>query len=259
MFGIRMPHREPASRGLGRVADFCAICRQPTAQSLSMHGQALHWYGLRVSFIDLEGYTRRCTACAMVYAAEEGHYRDKVRWRRPPLPELITRTQPNLAQKYAWRLDLEARLLVDPELLTREERQAMVNEPFDLYAGPMAHTVRNKPWDLWTVLAILAAIFLPLPAAAFLVETVLHSEDAALFFGIAGGLLAAALATAIVLNLGASDRHLRRRIFPKIARALRPLEPTADEVVVAMARLHVKEPRLGTGKHVAWMLAATRR
>jgi hypothetical protein len=253
---IQLPHRQPASKVLGRVADFCPICRQPTSQVLRMHGQALHWYGMRIGHIELQDYTRTCEACVTAYPAEEGHYRDKAGWRRLPLDVLIARTQPNLAQKYAHRLELEARLLVAPELLTPGERQALVREPFELLAPRVAHVLRNKPWDLPTVAAIVFALFVPLPAAAWVMDH--FPDDPSLWLWIAGGLCAAALVVAIVLNQLASSRYLRRRVLPRIARTLRPLEPTDAEVSAAMTQQFTWDGKFGTPRHIAWMLAALR-
>jgi hypothetical protein len=239
------------------VADFCPICRRPTAQGLRMHGQALHWYGLRIGPIALEDYTRRCEACTTLYSAEEGHYRDKARWRRVPIDALIARTQPNLAQKYARRLELEARLLLAPEMLTPGERQALVREPFELLAGEVAQAIRRKPWDLRTVAALAFALLVPIPAAVWIMER-FPAEPAQMLWIGGGGVCGAGLLAAIAFNQGSPGRYLRRRVLPRIARTLHPLEPTEAEVGTAMAQQFARDRTFGTPRHLAGMLAALR-
>ena len=89
---LHLPHKQHTSKNLGRVADFCPICRRPTSQVLQMHGEAWFWMGLRFSAIALQNYTRTCDDCRTVQPAEEGHYRAKAGWRRLPIDELIAKT-----------------------------------------------------------------------------------------------------------------------------------------------------------------------
>jgi hypothetical protein len=247
-----LPYKRDVTQKLGRVADFCALCRRATSMVLRLHGTAWHWNLIRVSAIDLAGFTKTCEDCGTARPAEEAHYRKPVRsWRRLPIAELVARTQPNLAQKYAARLELEARLLVAPELLTPAERAALIREPFDVLAPNIQDAFRSRPWDAPAIAAVVfmfAAPFLGMWLASILAP----ANTDAIGWSAAGGFFLGVVAT-IVLAFTSPGRYLRRRALPRIARALRPLDPSPEELTVALAQ---QGHPFGKPVHLAWMLAA---
>jgi hypothetical protein len=171
---------------------------------------------------------------------------------------LISRTQPNLAQKYAHRLELEGRLLVAPELLTPEERAALIREPFDVLAPRIEQAFTDKVWDLPTYAAL--AYTIAAPFLAMSLASTLAPENIDLLVWSAFGAVAVGVVALLVLNYGSPGRFLRRNAFPRIARTLRPLEPTAEELAAALAQQQALGRPVGRKPpHLAWMLAALER
>ncbi len=206
---------------LGWVAEFCAICRElrPTELRTAIAvrgGTESSVRGLTCGDCGFERWTQSWVYTAAVPDTQDG------------LEDLIRRTNPNVRQLYAARLELEE--LVKDGNLDDEDRRLALREPVEL----LAPGINDPPGDVWLGYCIMAGfgIFLVfLIASAF-------APRSAIWVSVTG--LTSLLAALGAMLLGIlfipfrkplwRKRYLRKHAYPMLARALRPLNPDPAEL-----------------------------
>jgi hypothetical protein len=251
---IHLPNRARVVSRLGRVADFCPICRSCTALVLQRHTLTWHWFWIPLGSGKYEGDSLRCETCGTERPADVRIYASVVQDQAMPLDVLAARTFPSLPLLRQRRLELESRVLLDPEGLTSQERAVLVREPFEAMARGVDALYRDTPLDFWSGLAAFGLLALPIGTG--IVAANLSQGDVSTVLWSAAGALLLAFILAGLAGDRATQRTLRKRTFPAIAAALRPLEPDAAEVVAVMSQLHAGGQQIGQPRHVPLMLAA---
>lgn len=239
-------------RKLGHVADFCPICRVPQGFALTRVGVANHVYYVTSGDGELAGFERTCHECGTSMQAEPTQYASVA--KKPlPLAELRRETFPQLEAAWRDRLELEARIRQAPRSLSAEERHALIRSPFLLLSPKVEKRFNENQIDKQTGLAMLGAVLL-IAFGPALVEAVAPSvvDTAWLVF------LAAGLGLIVWVGLGSGRRYMRREVIPQLAKALRPLRPTADEINAVLAEMKQLRHKMGSKLKVDDLIAYAR-
>lgn len=222
---------------LGRVADFCPMCRGLRVFELRRVGKASHVYYISFGQGKLLGHEMTCEQCGTPSETEIERYAAVSEDELGDLESILRETHPRLREVEAERLALEQR--VKAGALSAEERAQLLREPFSViemavqrqeharHVTPLARKIGYM--TLFLFVCLLAA----------------GGMDAARPDGIAGTLLSA---TAVLFGVGlvmtlyylvSRTRHFARDVvLPQLAAMLAPLRPTRDELqeVVQNAR-----------------------
>lgn len=224
---------------LGWVADFCPICRDARPFQLRKVSSVGHLYYISFGSGNLLGYERTCGDCGITLNADAHRYASLTPSTDQDLDSLIAATNPQFAAQNAARLDLEERL--EARKLTPEERVALIREPLVLVSPSVEHRAAQTQFDGQSGLGGLATLALPalilIIASATAGQLPEWAGLTALALAILGGLFTLySLATD-------SRRFIRREVNPRLLRALRPIEPTLEELESVIQQLRtIKHP-----------------
>jgi hypothetical protein len=226
----------------GRRADFCTLCRDFKPFRVVEVRTVGHVYYIPLGRGQTQGFEETCESCrlARVVDASAGQPATS-NDRHADVETLLFDTNPDARRDWAGRLALEGR--VRSNTLTPEERPAAVLEPFLLTEGLLASRTSATQFDAASgmgCLASLVAFFGIMTVGMSLVRT--NKEQ---MIGIAG--MVAGVLAVFTLVLLATDgrRYARRVILPVLARALRPLRPTPEEIDAAREALKARGGKLG--------------
>jgi hypothetical protein len=216
-------------RKLGRVADFCPICRKTRAHTLRRIGGAGHVYYISFGQGKLLGHEVECETCHMHHEAD---IRDYATVSQDPIADvdgLLTETFPNFQEFYATRLAIEQRIAAGT--LQGADRTDMLREPF-FRLDSMLELNRAEPESSplgkkvgWITLLVgmafcLAAFLRPSTPSDFY-----RSLLAALLI-----LLGVGIVASLVLLATRHPWYMSNRLRPQLLRALLPLAPTLPEL-----------------------------
>lgn len=231
---LHFGHRRVEQRK-GKVADFCPICHDIGAFDFFRVARVFHIWGVTIGQGSLISFFARCDRCAFKrfkivrYVAIVENTTRGLDW-------LITETFPTIRVLYADRLKLEAMIRKDPSSLDHETRRALILEPFTLI-NPLVeeHFAGQTPLDGPSSLGCLGTIVLT--AGAFAVAIAYRRTpvgDRLLLVTLFVGIICTAIA--LYQFYRRPFRYLRRRLAPMLARALRPLNPSREELESCLAQ-----------------------
>lgn len=228
---------------LGYVADFCPLCRGFRRHKLIRIGRAGHVYFVSVGSGQLVGHEIKCTQCDVSREADAGWYQSVCENPTAPLEELLAKTRPTVCDEYAERVEMELR--VRTRRLSSEERRELVREAFVAINHDVERRASSMHFDRTAALGVVVtlAVVAALSAAGDLFQV----SDDLYVWTILGALGAGIVATLILIGTDAS-RFIRRRLLPLVAGALRPLDPSEQELEAVLADL--KSLKLAVGKRV---------
>jgi hypothetical protein len=214
--------RKVVRRKAGYVADFCPCCRDLRPFTLYVHRLVPHIQHIPLGFGDEVGFDRVCNDCRAPYGARDTTYA-KVSRRLLPLQELKQTTYPSLDSVSQERLELEERVRSGRVKLSPEDRFAWVKAPF-MYLSPR---VERGSMHMDKELAIsLAGCIVLYVSAGYVTKS--YFPGLALQIGLTT--LAVILAVMVWQLRESGSRFMRRQIVPTLARSLRPLQPTQEEI-----------------------------
>lgn len=227
---------------LGRVAEFCPICRRITAHGLERANAVSHLYYIPLGPGEALQYSHRCESCRVWHPAQNGLYHAVSRDRSADVEALVAATNPTLPAAIAVRLHLERSIAAGGA--RTEIRREFLAEPF-LYLSPTMEARKGGHIDFLS--AILAIAFFCFLIAGFSGIAAERRKPTDVRFsytmlGISGACLAAAL------YRGSTDprRYARRHVLPPLAKALRPLNPDVQELRDELERLRMHGLRIGS-------------
>ncbi len=248
-------------RKLGYVADFCPICREIQKFQLSRIGLASHIYGASFGEGKLVGHQKKCLHCGTEFKTDASIYKD-VQKKLPGAgaADLTANTFPNIRQHYSERLSLEDQIAKKPAGVDAKTRASLIKEPFHLLAPIVEKRFGAIHIDRYVGITLLLAI-----AGTILVANIFN-----IFFPLAVEYQANAILIALGIGVVAigvqgyksAGRYLRKEIYPKIARSLRPLKPSPTELEAAFAelkRMDFKLPKKAKLKDILQELASAHR
>jgi hypothetical protein len=211
---------------MGRVADYCPMCRGIAAFEVLRVGEKSHLYGVPMGSETVLGYNRACETCGEAFGADLGSYLAVSENWRASIQELIEGTNPGVEALAAERSALDARLASGQA--TREERLTRIFEALALMEPRVAPRVGGTTFDFPSSAGCGGTIVLGL--AALTLRSVF--ESSAMPAIVAAILAGAALVFTIGALLTDAKRFARRNAMPQIAGSLRSLRPTLDELTL---------------------------
>ena len=231
--------RKPVYRKIGFVADYCPICRAARAFALRRVGSAGHVYYVSFGEGQLVGYEKTCQECGTVLRAEPTAYASIAK-TATNIDALTTLTFPSLGQVYAARFALEQKVREAPETLSADERRGLIRNAFLLISPKVEKRFASTHIDKETGFAILAALVLILVGPALSRVVTPEMIELTLLVGLVIGF-------ALVIWQGSMSgrRFMNRQIVPALAKTLRPLHPTEDELRPVIAELTQLKHKLG--------------
>jgi hypothetical protein len=230
-----------ASKRLGRVADFCPICRGVRPFDVRKLDKFDHLYGIPVSHRGTVGFIKRCEACSIELNEESDAHESYSRDGRADVAALMATAGPRLRERMRDRLALERRALEGA--LTTEDRSTLLVEPF-LCLNPWADDRgRVKEKDRAGALCFLGVFVLPLLVLGLSEATRLVPVDVEWKAAMATGI--ALLLATLYLRVTVHGRYARRVLIPRLAQTLRPLRPSAEELERTVDLLRQKRLRIG--------------
>ena len=218
--------RTTAHRMLGRVADFCPLCRGFQPFRLLRVESIRHFYALPLGGrVDL-GRSKVCESCNLLTPATPDTYRAISDDQYADLDALIVETNPEIRRNWASRLILEDR--IKARKLLPGERSTLLREPYDMATEVLERRNVEGQLDVPSNLGCLATFLLPVGCLLALPLVWNASGDSIEMATVAvGGVCVAFTFLAILTD---ARRHARRAIVPKLVAALRPLDPSAEEI-----------------------------
>jgi hypothetical protein len=218
--------RTSVDRPLGRAADFCAFCRGVRAFRIYQVESVRSIYFFRLGGgIDV-GQSKVCESCKLRSAVSPQGYRTLSTDPDVDLEALIAETNPEIRRNFASRLLLEER--IKARKLTPGERAGLLREPFEMAAEVLARRDEESRLDLPSAFGCLGTFLLPVACLLLLPLLWKTTKDTleTVVVVVAGCLLVFTF-LAIVTD---ARRHAKRAVLPRLVEALRPLDPSVEEV-----------------------------
>ena len=243
--------RKVVRRKAGYVADFCPCCRGLRPFTLYVHRSVAHIQRIPLGFGEEVGFDRVCNDCGAPYGATDTTYA-KLSKRLLPLQELKRVTYPTLDSVSQERLALEEHVRTGRVRLSSEDRFAWVKAPF-MYLAPQ---VERGTLRLDKELTITLAGCIVLYLTAGYVSRNYFPEQA-----LPVGLITLAVVLALMIwQLRASGlRFMRGQILPALARSLKPLQPTQEEIEAVIGEINRGSYKIGKSLAAAEVMEQIRR
>ncbi len=220
-------------KSMGYVVDFCPICRELTEFKLSKINDPDLSYGIPLATGASVGYLRECVDCQTFMHADPIRYAAFAnRSLTAAIKTLAEATFPRAYKYHGKRLQLEKLIRQSPHTIEEKLRVELVAESFETLAPiverRMSHFYLDTQMLIVAVIGLLSVVVLP---------SYLGSLAAALDEN--QSMLALVLALFFSVILGwqwktAPRRYMRDTIYPRIAKALKVLEPSEDELAFAL-------------------------
>lgn len=241
------------------TVDFCAGCRSLSVlRLLPAEGgdeyEQYHEDQMPPRPLSQRQYWRKCRRCGLVTLADTLHLPAVFRETDQPAIEVIAARFPNLRTQCAADLAREARRLRAPESLSPQERRALIASvvcapeqelallcsgklKFRTYADKkgveqVAGGVAKLVMEYTTPVLVVAALA---GARGWSLAVILSSPAVSVLCWIA---------QSIYYRLYGWQKYARGFLYPRMARALRPLRPTEEEVRAAFDQLAARLPQL---------------
>lgn len=213
---------------LGWVADWCVVCREPRpflvtriSKENPLYAQSTANAGL------LDRCEQACDCCGGIKLSKTDDYQQISKDRSPDIGTLIAQTQPDFAERYRKRLQQAERARTGA--LTGGERIQVMIDAILALVPLVERRTRSLRFDTaaMTALVCTTSLFLLLVTGA----------GAAVFGPIANGLWPLATVLFVwTLYLTFTDvkRFVRRHILPLLAKSLKQLDPSKEDVCRAL-------------------------
>jgi len=148
---------------------------------------------------------------------------------------LTASTFPNIRQYYSERLSLEEQLAKRPTGMEATTRASLIKEPFHLLAPIVEKRFSATHIDRYVGITLLLTVVGAIVVAnvfKMVLPSAMPHEGTAILIALGIGLVATG-----VQGYKSAGRYLKREVYPKIARSLRPLRPSQSELEAVFAEL----------------------
>lgn len=228
--------KKKVEKKLGYVAEFCPICRKITAFKLIGAGLIGHLYFIPIGRATLNEHRAQCQECFSSKKVKPFAYKSYARNCNMEIDELEKETFPDIRNFYAEQLNTEEKIR-RKEVFSKDERQKMLEAPFFYLAPELESKYADKPWDKESVFGCLGTLIIP-PLLVVIGVNLFKSENLKDISGISALVLfATGLITTVMLNMLSPSRYMKRRIYPALGLALRPLKPSEEEIKQCLEKL----------------------
>ena len=214
---------------VGRVADYCGVCRDIRAFGVVSVHRVLTLLGFRLEAGELVRVEVECEDCGARWLAEPSRYAELDGRGEPDLASLVRKTRPAINALQATQIERDRRLREREQLGIGA--QGLVEESLRLldthaiWARKEAPDC-DTPFFVAAVPAIVVCVFLLSDRSQLLVRT----------FGPIGVLLLLNMLFLIYWTVTAGRRHARRTVVPLLVRSLVPVSPSVEDLREALSR-----------------------
>ena len=220
-------------KAMGYVVDFCPICRELTEFKLSKINDPDLSYGIPLATGASVGYLRECVDCHTFMHADPIRYAAFAnRSRTAAIKTLAEATFPRAYKYHGKRLQLEKLIRQSPHTIEEKLRVELVAESFETLAPVVERRMSNFYLDTQMLMVAALGLF-----AVFVLPSYLGVASATLEQNQSTVALVLALLFCAILGWQwrtAPRRYLLNVIYPRIAKALKVLEPSEDELAFAL-------------------------
>lgn len=242
--------RKIRRRTAGYVADYCPLCRAKRAFELQDVRSAAHVYYVSLGSGKLVGHERKCEECGTSFQANPTSYASVSRTRASP-DELERLTFPNLDAAIKEQVALDER--IRRQRLTPAERQSLIKAPFVYLSPKVERRFAATQLDARAGIALAAGVALVFLGGLGARQWALVAPELVLLVCVAGG-----IALVVWQVLASGSRFMRREIVPVLARSLKPLEPTQEEIELVLKEFRRVKHKIGRKLRVADLMAGMR-
>ena len=244
-------------RRIGRVADFCPVCRKLRVQEMLRIGAAGHLYYIWFGKGKLVGHELICSTCHVTRETDIDQCESVSFDPDPDLAQLERETFPTWRE--VWMPRRERARQLEAGRLSPDERQRLIQDLFFLLDDALERQYEVRPFSPRgkKVATATVAYFLLFVAASFLLNGFLRGGDSGdLTLLVLAPLISGFFAT-LYFMCTRHSWYMRHRLRPQVARALRPLQPTHEELGVALEEMKRLSLRIGkklkAGKILDWI------
>jgi hypothetical protein len=220
----------------GIAADFCAICRRASAVEVRQIRSQSHVYHIGIGQGEFVGRLCRCTTCGSEWALQAGTIQTSVNPTAPvSIDSLLAETYPRFVLVNGERLEQEAALARDPFALDQQTRVNFIAEPFFILENDFRREENaNSGLKMLSGVGCLGAI-------GFAISTAVAFSTGSPAWGWGWLVVTIGLAwLTLRLSNAATDRYMRRRIYPRLASCLAPVRPTPEELAQVVPQIQAK-------------------
>jgi hypothetical protein len=230
---------------LGFVADFCPIERVITVERVDAIHASRYLSFLKIDRGPLLRRDRTCCSCGITIPDERHVYAALASAPEEDVAALEEKTNPGVTDRYhdliALSFEIENGEEVDPETKTE-----LLKEQFAWLERIAAqHWAGETKLDRFSVMVGLASLALWFASLVIVTKTVPEASRLDAIGWVFGAGLLLFIVNAIVFFL-APRRALRKHVLPLIAKALRPLRPSPEELDDLLAAMHAEGFRYAT-------------
>jgi len=193
----------------------------------------------------LLGFERTCEVCGGVFGADGAEYQTAVMQSDLDIQTLITQSHSQLTIKYADRMELEQRLRA--RRLTSEQRAVLLREPFFVLNPLIESRSAAAHFDPYSAASLLVTLGIVI-AMATGVEALLSRELRTTGFGVIGATAILGMLVTVIFLATDVRRFAKKRVYPLLATALAPLQPSREELQSVLAQC--KTLGLAVGKKI---------
>jgi hypothetical protein len=234
-------------RFLGWVADFCPICRRPRAFKISRIGLASHIYFISFGEGKLAGHIIECDECRTRMVSDESRYATISKPKSVDFAALAAATMPDLPERLGERLLVEKQIAEEPHVIDAHVRKNLILEPFGILEVVLVEATKDGThMDKPSTIGCLGTILVAAGMGVGAMYVPRQWQDA--FFLTLLVLMGIGTIYTLVQMGFVPRRFVRSQVLPRLARSLRPLQPSEEELADAITRC--KQSRLSVGKKV---------
>jgi hypothetical protein len=245
-------HSSKKVKELGRVAEFCPVCREVTAFNITRTRRVRSTFFIQLGEGTLLALVGKCGGCKFMMAVTLTDYgqpaaivKSKGAYAVTPIEELIATTHPRIKQARAWQLDQTVRL--ESEGLEGEERTLMIRHALELTECYFKEKSRDiSGIALAGALLFIVGVITLLNAAAANANI---TDEAPTFVA---GLVITYFGAKIFR--GRTRRFVRSTLGIYLTRLLEPLHPTHEELSQALAEMRAAKMLAGRKLKAEWVL-----
>jgi len=246
--------KKEIQKKIGFRAEFCPICRNVKAHHAKELREVSHLYYVPLGRGEKRAYRVTCQECKVDYYDTESEHLDTNRYA-DPLTDLIRDTNPEMVEELSDRMRMEGQIVENPMSLEAEAREELIVEPILHLAGSLEVDAKGPTKIDGFMLKCLAGwvgyVFVILSLTPWLgtlrpLNRQLKQLGVELIVAVTISIVLAAIALLIWCLVTGKKRYLDNHIYPLLVKALRPLQPSREELTDAI--YYIREMELEIGK-----------
>lgn len=222
--------KRTVQKRLGRVADWCDLCREPRAFEVTEYREVSHIYLIALDKGTVSHHEKTCETCGSASIANPNFYLTISDDPNATLEQLFAATNPKLVERNRGKIDQIEK--VKSGELTAEQRTEAIVDALRNVLPQIDRRVKATCFDVYSSIGcggmITLIVLNPLLWANGFSRPV---RDGLLY---AAGML---LLWTVYLVLTDASRYAERVLFPRIVPQLKPVNPTEQELREALQRL----------------------